>query len=118
MFWKNDEKIKFENPKKQGRVICKGGLSVGNRSDTKCKKFFSKLFLLGFWPKTFLTSMKVIYFLKLVSVKILLKMNAHQKAKPKTYLDDKVETLSQLYIVSDDMNFLKQNAFNFLFVVI
>ena len=48
---------------------------------------FSEHFLLGFWPKTFLTSMKLnILFLKLVSVKILLKMNAHQKAKQKTYL--------------------------------
>ena len=51
------------------------------------RKFFLNIFLLGFWPKKALTCMKLIYFLKLVSVKILLKMNAHQKAKQKTYLD-------------------------------
>ena len=43
--------------------------------------------IVGSGPKFFLTTMKLIYFLKLVSVKILLKMNAHQKAKQKTYLD-------------------------------
>ena len=55
---------------------------------TKWKKIFLNIFLLGFWPKTFLTSMKLnILFLKLVSVKILLKINAHQKARQKTSLD-------------------------------
>ena len=37
MFWKNDEKIKFENPKKQGGLSVRGGLSVGNATD--CKAF-------------------------------------------------------------------------------
>jgi len=38
---------------------------------TKCKKIFFKHFLLGFWPKTFLTSMGLILLLKLVSVNFL-----------------------------------------------
>ena len=102
-------------------------MSFGNYADLSAlplknmqnvRKFFLNIFLLGFWPKNFLTTLKLIYFLKLVSVKILLKMNAHQKAKQKTYLDVHNKTLSQLYIVSDNMNFLKQNVFTFLFALI
>ena len=35
---------------------------------TKCKKIFFKYFLLAFWPKTFLTSMKLIYTLSQISL--------------------------------------------------
>ena len=33
------------------------------------RKFFLNIFLLGFWPKTFLTSIELTHFLKIVSVK-------------------------------------------------
>ena len=48
------------------------------------RKFFLNIFLLGFWPKIFLTSMKLIHSLKSVAVNFL-KMNAHQKATQRTY---------------------------------
>ena len=50
------------------------------------RKFFLNIFLLGFWSKIFLTSMKLIHFLKSVSI-IFFQMNAHQKARQETYLD-------------------------------
>ena len=53
---------------------------------TKCQKIFSNHFLLGFWLKIFLTSIKLIHFLKSVSVNFF-QMNAHQKARQETYLD-------------------------------
>ena len=71
--------------KKREKKAENRGLNLKNIQNAR--KFFLNIFLLGFWPKIFLTTTKLIYFLKLVSVKILLKMNVHQKAKQKTYLD-------------------------------
>ena len=78
---KSEKKTEKKKPKKnpQNRA-----LKFENMQNVR--KFFLKMFLLGFWPKNVLTSMKLIYFLKLVSVKKFLKMNAHQKAKQNTYL--------------------------------
>ena len=45
------------------------------------------------------------------------KMNTHQKAQQRLIWMYKIKIPSQLYIVSDDMNFLKKNVFNFLFAV-
>ena len=71
--------------KKAGKKTQNRALKFENIQNVR--KFFLNIFLLGFWPKTFLTSMKLnILFLKLASVKILLKINAHQKARQKTSL--------------------------------
>ena len=76
---KSGKKKKRKNERKIERLNLKNIQNV--------RKFFLNIFLLGFWPKICLTTMKLIYFLNLVSVKILFKMNAHQKAKQNTYLD-------------------------------
>ena len=79
---KNDKKREKKKREKKRKIE-----SLNLKNIQNIREFFLNIFLLGFWPKIFLTTMKLIYFLKLVSVKILLKMNAHQKAKQKTYLD-------------------------------
>ena len=58
----NKKKWKKKGKKAQNRAL-------KFEKHTKCKKIFSKHFLLGFWIKTFLSSMKLIHFLRLVTLK-------------------------------------------------
>ena len=61
---KKKEKKKRKKERKKKRKI--EPLNLKNIQNVR--KFFLNIFLLGFWPKIFLTSMKLIDFLKPVSV--------------------------------------------------
>jgi hypothetical protein len=74
---KKNEKKKRKKKRKTERKIER--LNLKNIQNVR--KFFLNIFLLGFWPKKFLTGMKLIHFLKSVSVNFFYECSSEGEAK-------------------------------------
>ena len=68
---KNDKKKEKKKAKKKAEKKKRKIEPLILQNIQNVRKFFLNIFLLGFWPKIFLTSMKLINFLKSVSVRFL-----------------------------------------------